>query len=480
MQSNGLSFWKVNAGSRRSHQLSIFQSAIGNELLEQRVLPAAVIVTADPNLETTEAGGTAQFSVKLDTQPSANVSVRVRSSNSGEGSSSVGSLLFTPENWDQPQVVTVQGIDDAVDDDDVNYSIILDKLKTKDRNFKRQNPEDVSLVNRDNDVAGFIVTPTSGLETTEQGGTASFTIRLTSQPTHTVQVRMHSTNIQEGTEPNSRTFNKKNWNQPQTVTITGVNDFIADGDQAYQVVFEPASGSDPKYIGLVPETVSLINRDDDIPGFTVSPMSGLIVNEGGTKNVTVRLNSQPTEDVRVFISGGGSEASVSPQELIFTPRNWTNPQIFTIHGTQDNVQDGDQPFNFSVQTESVDPVYQGLSRSVSTTIHDTTPAAGLFDGTYTGSYSGTVSGFGVSAPVSGAVQFTVSGNTVTVTVPSSGSGTIENDGTATFSPTGGSVAGAVFSGVFSLVSGGGVAASGGWTYSQSGVIGSGTWSATRI
>lgn len=469
---------------RRSRRFYPQTESFGTGCLEQlelRVLPAAaVVVTAAPNLETTEAGGTAQFSVQLNSQPTSDVTIRVRSSNPAEGTPSVSQLVFTPENWDQSQAVTVQGVDDPVDDDDVAYSIILDKLKTKDKNFKRVEPPDVSLTNRDNDVAAIIVTPTSGLQTTEQYGTASFTIRLATQPLQTVLIRMHSTNIQEGTSPDSRLFNKKNWNTPQTVTITGLNDFVADGDQPYQILFSPAEGGDPKYNGLVGSPVSLVNLDDELPGLIVSPTSGLIVNEGGTKNVTVKLNSQPSSNVTVTIGGGGGEASVTPSQLIFTPQNWTNPQIFTVHGTVDEAQDGDQPFNFSVQTQSASPEYNGLSQQVSMTVHDTTPAAGNFDGTYTGSYSGTVSGFGFSSPVSGSVQYTVSGNTVTVTAPSAGSGTLNNDGSAQFSPTGGSVAGAIFNGTFTMLAGGGVSASGGWSYSLSGVTGTGTWSASRV
>lgn len=108
--------------------------------LETRILPAAVIVAAAPNLETTEAGGTAHFSVKLDTQPTSDVTIRVRSSNPQEGTPAVSQLVFTATNWDAAQVVTVTGVDDAIDDDDAAYFIILDKLKTKDKNFKNRIP----------------------------------------------------------------------------------------------------------------------------------------------------------------------------------------------------------------------------------------------------------------------------------------------------------------------------------------------------
>jgi hypothetical protein len=44
-------------------------------------------------------------------------------------------------------------------------------------------PADVAVTNADDDAAGITVTPVAGLGTTEAGGTASFTVVLTSQPT---------------------------------------------------------------------------------------------------------------------------------------------------------------------------------------------------------------------------------------------------------------------------------------------------------
>ena len=43
------------------------------------------------------------------------------------------------------------------------------------------NANDVAVTNTDNDTAGITVTPTSGLTTTEAGGTATFTVVLTTQ-----------------------------------------------------------------------------------------------------------------------------------------------------------------------------------------------------------------------------------------------------------------------------------------------------------
>ena len=58
-------------------------------------------ITVDPTtgLTTTEAGGTAMFTVVLDSQPTADVSIGVRSSDTGEGTVSTDMLTFTATTW---------------------------------------------------------------------------------------------------------------------------------------------------------------------------------------------------------------------------------------------------------------------------------------------------------------------------------------------------------------------------------------------
>ncbi|MCA9050053.1 MAG: leucine-rich repeat domain-containing protein, partial [Planctomycetaceae bacterium] len=74
---------------------------------------------------TTEAGGTAAFTVSLNAEPTENVTIPLQSGDTGEGTLSVSSLLFTTNNWATPQVVTVTGQDDNLDDGDITYNILV-------------------------------------------------------------------------------------------------------------------------------------------------------------------------------------------------------------------------------------------------------------------------------------------------------------------------------------------------------------------
>ena len=113
--------------------------------------------------------------------------------------------------------------------------------------------------------AGITVTPTSGLVTTEAGGSANFSIVLNTQPSANVSIGLSSSDTSEGTvAPTSVTFTNGNWNTPQTVTVTGVDDALVDGDIAYNIITAPATSGDGDYSGLNPADVSAINSDNDV------------------------------------------------------------------------------------------------------------------------------------------------------------------------------------------------------------------------
>jgi uncharacterized delta-60 repeat protein len=111
---------------------------------------------------------------------------------------------------------------------------------------------------------GITVTPTSGLVTSEDGGTASFSVVLDSQPSADVTIPVSSDDSTEGTASvSSLTFTAANWDMPQTVTMTGVDDLDADGNVAYTVVLGAATSTDPAYSGLNAADVSLTNLDNE-------------------------------------------------------------------------------------------------------------------------------------------------------------------------------------------------------------------------
>jgi hypothetical protein len=225
---------------------------------------AGIAVTPTSGLVTSEGGVTDNFSVVLTSKPSADVTFGLSSSDTTEGTLSKSSLTFNSANWDTPQVVEITGIDDAEDDGDKPYSIITATATSNDPDYEGINADNVLVINIDDDGVGILVTPFSGLVTTEDGDTDNFSIVLGSQPTANVIIGLSSSDTTEGTiSKSSLTFTAANWDIPQTVMITCVDDEEVDGDVNYSIITEPANSSDQNYNGLDAIDVSVMNIDDD-------------------------------------------------------------------------------------------------------------------------------------------------------------------------------------------------------------------------
>ena len=105
--------------------------------------------------------------------------------------------------------------------------------------------------------------PTTGLTTSEAGGTATFTLVLDSQPSGAVTIGMASAGTGEGgVSVASVVFGSANWAVTQTVTLTGQDDDVVDGDIAYSgVTGAGSSGADTNFHGVDVADVGATNED---------------------------------------------------------------------------------------------------------------------------------------------------------------------------------------------------------------------------
>ncbi len=285
---------------------------------------AGVTLSAS-SLATTEAGGTATFTVELNTAPTADVVIGLSSSDLTEGTVAPASLTFTPANWGSPQAVTVTGVDDVIDDGDAAYTIVTAAATSADAAYSGLAVLDVAMVNLDNDTAGIIVSSTS--QTVSESGTAaSFNVILGSQPAADVVVTYVSGDLSEGAvSPASRTFTPANWNVAQTFTVTGVDDLVNDGDITFNLAGSVTSG-DAVFAAIVPAPVLVTTLDNEAvltlpsgPAAYGIGTSGVgldgwatvadtVANyDGGT--LTVTLTSGGTADDRLTIRNTGTETN---------------------------------------------------------------------------------------------------------------------------------------------------------------------------
>jgi len=314
-----------------------------------------ILLNPFKGLYTTEWGGQATFTIVLDHQPSANVTVGLSSSNTSEGVVSPASVTFNKDDWRAPQVVTVTGVDDSRPDPNHAYKIVTAPATSDDPTFNGKNPIDIELINVDNETAGLTVVPRDGLETSESGGQDTFTVVLNSPPTKNVIVHLSSDTPTEGTvSPDNLVFTPLNWMAPQLVTVTGVDDDVKDPDHHYKISVTSTS-DDQNYARLMPITVDVKNQDNETPGLTVVLVDGIdplnssklrTSESGDTAIFTVALSAPPSADVVVpIVSDSLGEGTVSPESLTFTADNWNAPQRVTVTGVDDDgTADGDQPY----------------------------------------------------------------------------------------------------------------------------------------
>ncbi len=340
----------------------------------------AGITVSEITGQPTETGDMASFTVVLDTQPAISTTITVTSSDPGEGTASPISLTFGTANWNQPQTVTVTGMDDIANDGDQTYEIMLETTQG-DAFYNALPIKRVDMITIDDDEAGITVSGITG-QPTETGGMASFTVVLDTQPVVNTTITVTSSDLGEGTvSPASLTFGAANWNQPQTVTVTGMDDNSMDGTQSYEIVLKVTAG-DADYRGLSARRMAITTTDaGDTAGVTITETSGATeVSESGTTDTfTVVLDTQPTANVVIrATSSDPGEGTASPISLTFGTANWNQPQTVTVTGVGDSSIDGTQTYSIVLGLSSTDDGYGSLSNvNVSATTTDVPGTAGV-------------------------------------------------------------------------------------------------------
>ncbi|MFP2996265.1 Calx-beta domain-containing protein [Spongiivirga sp. MCCC 1A20706] len=228
--------------------------------------------TVNPlTLAVNENAGTNTFTVVLDAQPLTDVVFDISSDDTAEATVDLSQLTFTNANWDQPQTITVTGVDDiTVATDVANITVAINDAASDDA-FDSLADKVVAVTLNNDDVAVGPTSSNAAVNVLENGGTATVSVTLGAQPATDVVVDIVSLDTGEATvAPASLTFTNGNWDQPQTITITGVDDSLLTGDTLTSVTITVNdAASDDAFDGLS-DTVAVTVIDDDEADLTVS------------------------------------------------------------------------------------------------------------------------------------------------------------------------------------------------------------------
>ncbi len=351
---------------------------------------AGVTVTETEGGTTVSEDGTLtdSYQVVLTSEPSANVTIAVTSGDTNIATVDTNTLTFTPGNWNQPQTVTVTGVDDEVSQSTGRRVSISHVATSGDTAYNGIEVASVSVTVEDDDEAALVFAQAADPLEVPEGGSAAYTVALATEPTGTVTVTLTqptntdvTVDTDTGTNANQATlsFTTANWNQPQTVTVAAAQD-VDTADDSADISHSASGGGYASVTGTVSVTVS----DDDGAGVTVTETEGgTTVSEDGTltDSYQVVLTSEPSANVTIAVTSGDTNiATVDTNTLTFTPGNWNQPQTVTVTGVDDEVsQSTGRRVSISHVATSGDTAYNGIEvASVSVTVEDDDEAALVF------------------------------------------------------------------------------------------------------
>ncbi len=296
-----------------------------------RVCAAGVTVT--PTTLSVPEGSNAKYTVVLDTQPSADVTISLSFASGSDEDITVDktSLAFTTDNWDAAQEVTVSA---AEDDDALNGAATIEH-SASGGGYGGVSVSSVTATEADNDAAGVTVTPTA--LTVPEGSNAKYTVVLNAQPSADVTISLSfASGSDEDITVNktSLTFTPDNWNAAQEVTVSAEED--TDTANGTATIDHTVSGGG--YDNVSVSSVTATESDNDTAGVTVTP-TALSVPEGFNAKYTVALDARPSADVTIAVSlasDSDEDITVDKTSLTFTPENWDAAQEITVSAAEDD------------------------------------------------------------------------------------------------------------------------------------------------
>ena len=342
------------------------------------------LLVASGDSETDEHGDTAEFTVKLNHAPSSDVTLECSiepADKQTEAAVDCSGVRLNAENYGEAQQVIVTGLADNVVDGDQSFAVKI-KTVSEDAAFDGLSGS-VDMKNKDIDSAGASVSADAMLYTSESGTQASFTVVLASKPSAAVSIAVSSSNTAygklEGADANGTlvlTFTPENWDSPQTVTVTGVDDdAINDAVHTYQIVFGKTESDDAHYNGLALKPVDVTNQDNDKAEAFVDVDVVKTTENGEPVEFAVSLGLAPEKPVTVTAAlydedGAGQTEVVTEAVLVgettleLDENSYLEGKKLSVQGLADNIIDGDQNYTVVLTFSSEDKNYGELEKMV--------------------------------------------------------------------------------------------------------------------
>ena len=313
-------------------------------------------ITLSASTLTVPEQNSATYTVRLDTEPvGGNATVTITGAADGIASNPTR-LVFTARNWNTARQVRVSA---ANDNDSTNEVVTLSHAATG-ADYGGVPTAAIVVTATDDDTPSLNVSPTR--LTVRENRTATYTMRLNTQPSAPVTVTVSGTTAEVTVDADpdatgdqtAMTFDATNWNANRTVTVSAADDDNATDETVN--LLHAATGGD--YTGLALASrpgVEVSVADDDTPALLIDAdpdaandqPGPLALNEmsghaDNSKPYTVRLATEPTAQVEVAVSSGDRAVSVDTdvtprtRTLTFTTTNWATARTVTAQAAEDD------------------------------------------------------------------------------------------------------------------------------------------------
>ena len=297
-------------------------------------------------------GGSNMVDVSLSAAPRGRVIVTMRGYSAPLNAPSPPQLTFTPQDYDQPQRITLTA---EADQNSVNEERML--LLTANGGGYVSITKQLRVTITDRDVPQLVV---QSPLTVPEGGTATLSLSLASAPMSQTTVTLEGNQNPKLTwTPQRLTFSTIDWKQPKYLTFQAEEDdnFV---DEPQQLVLRAQGYANQDVTSPLQVTID----DNDQPDLKVST-STLTIQEGKTGQFQVALNGQPSNDVMVSFSA--HQGLRPPPNLTFLPARWKQRQTVTLEALDDDDFENEE-FELILTANGGD--YKRVTKTIQITIED--------------------------------------------------------------------------------------------------------------
>ena len=327
----------------------------------------------DPDLVLSRSSASIQetaeedFTVKLATKPSAQVTVAVSSGDTGAVSVSTASLTFTTTEWDTAQTVTVAALDDN-DTSDETVTVTA-TASSSDQDYQGKSAA-LTVSVTDDDTRGLVISESS-LDIDEGDATGeAYTVKLATEPTGNVTVAISGhTGTDLSLDETSLTFTTADWDTARTVTVTAGRDDDSTNDGV--TLTHTASGGG---YNSITRTLAVTIRDDTPDSVTANfEQAAYTVQEGSSVTVKVKLSEDPKRSFTIPITksnqDGASNSDYSGVPANVTFNSGDTEKSITFSATMDSVDDDGESVRITFGTMPTG-VSKGATRETVVSITD--------------------------------------------------------------------------------------------------------------